>query len=82
MSGKRDEDFDFTDLVLPGSSEVPNQDDSQAAFTISQEDEVTTSYLLVNTLLNLLLQKGIVKQHEVNSLLSELHVEYKKGRRS
>jgi len=46
----------------------------------TQDDLIRTSYLLVNVLLELLLQKGIIQQAEVDKLLEEVYVEYKRKR--
>ncbi len=81
---ERDEDFfDFTEQIFDEPS-IPNQkDDTQTPnVPLTLENEVHTSYLLVNALLNLLLNKGVIFPHEVKFLVEELHQEYlkKKGR--
>ena len=48
---------------------------------VSRDQEITTSYLLVNTLLNLLIKKEIIKHSEVNEILSELHQNYIQSKR-
>jgi hypothetical protein len=42
------------------------------------KDEVRTSYLLVNVLLTLLIEKGYIQQQEVDVLLEEMYAEYKR----
>jgi hypothetical protein len=82
MSKRDEQDFDFLDQVLPSQAienknETPFHDDA-----VSFNDQVRTSYLLVNALLNLLIQKGIIYPHEVNTLINELHQQLKLKRRS
>lgn len=45
------------------------------------QNEVYTSYLLVNALFNLLVTKGIIKSSEITPLLADLHVSYKNGKK-
>jgi len=73
---ENEDPFDFTNEVL-GADAVQKS----PFIKDSQEGEVRTSFLLVNTLLTLLVSKEIIKMEEVNSLMAELHIEYKKTRR-
>jgi hypothetical protein len=93
--GMEDNDFDFSEFidepmiqpafpskepVLPsGESETPPETEKPSN---PYDTEVQTSYLLVNALLTLLQQKGIIQPHEVQPIISELHKQYmaKKGR--
>ena len=77
-----EEEFTLGD-IFPLREDVPVDDNMELSpeehalmAEISREEEITTSYLLVNTLLNLLISKGIIQQSEVNELLSELHKNY------
>lgn len=83
--GDRDDDFfDFRDQVNLNPEPQPQQ-----PFSSFEQDpangsvnEVETSYVLVNALLKLLVQKEIITTHEIQPLIAELHAEYmkKKGR--
>lgn len=83
--------FDFgLDDLLGKSNDKPKQDTEKKeqpsaaseGSLLNSGNEAITSYLLVNALLNLLLAKGIIYQHEVNALIAELYVEYRKHKRS
>lgn len=80
-----DDIFDFSDQTLNFSTtaaepiEEPVPSIKKQGMT--KDDEISTSYLLVNVLLNLLVQKGIIQTTEVNSLLSELHKQYMEKRK-
>ena len=85
--GRDDEFFDFSDQILgeQGKEEATNEAQSESPkipAAMNYQGEVHTSYLLVNALLNLLIRKGIIYPHEVNTLVGELHEEYmkKKGK--
>ncbi len=79
-----DELFDFSDQILGESSQTTTHQDIQQSdqIKLTYQNEVHTSYLLVNALFNLLLRKGVIFPHEVNPLVEELHTEYmkRKGR--
>lgn len=83
--GRDDELFDFSDQVLGGQAGDTNEvkpEEKQEPVAMNYQGEVHTSYLLVNALFNLLVRKGIIYPHEVNTLVGELHEEYmkKKGK--
>ena len=76
-----EEQFSLKDIFPGRNEEEPVEYVAETTNTITTSDEVTTSYLLVNVLLNLLISKGIIRQHEVDSLLLELHAEYRKAKK-
>lgn len=83
--GRDDEFFDFSDQILGEQgkeSEATQPESPKTPAAMNYQGEVHTSYLLVNALLNLLIRKGIIYPHEVNTLVGELHEEYmkKKGK--
>lgn len=65
-------DTEYTDL---------SPEDSMLMSEINRDEEITTSYLFVNILLNLLIKKGIIHSAEVNNLLAELHRDYIKKKK-
>jgi hypothetical protein len=67
--------FDFLEELIFDHQEMPFEEE-----TITLEDQVRTSYLLVNTLLHLLVQKKIIQPHEIHDLLRELHQELRNRR--
>lgn len=67
--------FDFLEEFIFEDKETPFEEEN-----ITLEDQVQTSYLLVNTLLHLLIQKKIIQAHEVHNLLRELHQELRNRR--
>lgn len=74
--------YDFSDQVFPGNQANRNKETTDNIFEddsnpLSMKDQIETSYVLVNMLVNLLIAKGVIKQQEVNSLVSELSKEYK-----
>lgn len=77
-------DFSLGD-IFPGREEDSGQSEKpeklKQVSVITEQDEVTTSYLLVNTLLSLLIQKNIINEQEVNSLLKELHSQYRQTKK-
>jgi hypothetical protein len=82
----RSEDaFDFSDQMFTPVEESEPAKDNIAEPAPEPKDrletEVRTSYLLVNVLLNLLVRKRIIHQHEVQSLLGELHKDYMEQRK-
>jgi hypothetical protein len=83
---------DLFDHMIPGGT-PEHAPQNQAAETdevkeftdkLTQGDMVTTSYFMVNALFNLLVQKGYIKEAEVNRLIEELYGEFKqkRGRRT
>ncbi|OXB94842.1 hypothetical protein [Parageobacillus galactosidasius] len=70
-----DQAFNFLDELIVEHKETPFEEE-----IITLEDQVRTSYLLVNTLLHLLIQKKIIQPHEVHNLLRELHQELRNRR--
>ncbi|MGV7000239.1 hypothetical protein ACWA2C_16260 [Priestia megaterium] len=83
--GDRDDDFfDFREQVNLNPDPQPQQPflDFEQSATNDSASEVQTSYVLVNALLKLLVQKEIITTHEIQPLVAELHAEYmkKKGR--
>lgn len=92
LGDRDDEFFDFSNEIfgesnLESDSEVYTENElskvNQPPSILNNDSEVHTSYLLVNTLLNLLVKKGIIRQDEIQVTLAELHKEYikkKKGR--
>lgn len=85
MSQEKD-DFNFGEFVEGNLNEpvkelvLPSGESESSAYPY--QTEVQSSYLLVNALLSLMIRKGIIFPHEVQALVSELHLEYmkKKGR--
>lgn len=91
ISERDEDDFDFSEMMFdepakksdPMSDPTPNNEEkSIPKGELTYDKEVQTSYLLVNAMLTLLVRKQIIYPHEVQALVSELHVEYvkKKGR--
>lgn len=80
--GKGDFDnFNFLEQVMPGHEENDTPETEHPdAFVPTDQDFVITSYLLVNTLMNLLVEKGIIKMDEITSLLEELQQSFKEHR--
>jgi hypothetical protein len=83
---ERDEDFfDFSEQILGEPAKelvLPSGEISEDHLKPNPyQSEVQTSYLLVNALLNLLVRKGIIFQHEVQSIVAELHIDYMKRKR-
>lgn len=79
------DNFDFFDEeMIPGSKKSTSSSKSEISGSFGQlntEKEATTSYLLVNALLNILIAKGYIYPHEVQSILSDLSHEYRKLKR-
>lgn len=75
-----DDRFDFSEFIVGGEKPHTNSqtppDTSNVSLSI--ENEVKTSYLLVNALLKILITKGIIHSGEVNDLVKELHNDYLK----
>lgn len=75
-----DDRFDFSEFIVGGGKPHTNSqtppDTSKVSLSI--ENEVKTSYLLVNALLKILITKGIIHSGEVNDLVKELHNDYLK----
>ncbi|SFJ63475.1 hypothetical protein SAMN02799624_05283 [Paenibacillus sp. UNC496MF] len=72
MSKEQPGQGDLFDELIPKRNEQKG---------LTMEDELRTSYLLVNVLLGLLVQKGVITQAEVDTLLAELYAEYKARRK-
>jgi hypothetical protein len=70
------DNLDLFNDMIPKPKEKSKEVPSSSSF----EDEIRTSYLLVNVLLSLLIDKGIIQQGEVDELLGELYEEYKRKR--
>lgn len=84
--GERDDDefYDFSDQIFKDFGEPVKEKKSEINnehSVLTQETEVHTSYILVNALLSLLIQKGIIKQSEVNQIVEELHAQYMRKKR-
>lgn len=80
--GERDDDFfDFSDQIISDLQPQQVSEEVKSSSFKNHNNEVQTSYVLVNALMSLLIQKGVIYPHEVQSLVSELHAEYikKKG---
>lgn len=78
------DDFNFNEEVLGNagfSTTTNNNSHNPMNCASSLENEVQTSFLLTNALLNILLRKGIISQNEVQELVAELFEVYqqKKG---
>ncbi|QHW35741.1 hypothetical protein GZH47_33145 (plasmid) [Paenibacillus rhizovicinus] len=84
---------DLFDHMVPGSnrehaSSESAQQEAQEVREFNDKltsgDMVATSYLMVNALLNLLIDKGYIKEDEVSKLIDELWTEFKakRGRRT
>ncbi|GIN55019.1 MULTISPECIES: hypothetical protein [Bacillus subtilis group] len=75
-----DDRFDFSEFIVGGGKPHTNSqtppDTSKVSLSI--ENEVKTSYLLVNALLKILITKGMIHSGEVNDLVKELHNDYLK----
>jgi hypothetical protein len=82
--GERDDDlFDFTEQVFGQPAEEVKEErrPQQEKAVLTTQSEIHTSYILVNALLNLLVRKGIIYPHEVQSIVAELYEEYIKKKR-
>lgn len=78
---KRDGDlFDFSSQIL-GHHQEPSGDKKKESVGTPYGNEVHSSYLLVNALINILMRKGIIFPHEISNLVEELHVEYMKNKK-
>lgn len=76
------DEFNFLDEVMPDHSVRKEEDTPKQENAFSpDEDLVFSSYLLVNALMNILVQKGLIKVDEVTSILGDLHKELKENRR-
>jgi hypothetical protein len=76
MSSKQGDLFeDGFEQMVPKRSAAAQQPTSDQDFP---KDQLRTSYLLVNVLLTLLIDKGYIQQQEVDNLLHELYAEYKR----
>lgn len=76
------DEFDFLDQVMP-NYKVEQQKETrslQSRRINMHEDMVYSSYLLVNALINILINKRIISMDEVSLLLEELHEELKRNR--
>lgn len=75
-----DDRFDFSEFIVggekPHTSSQTTPDTSKVS--LNAENEVKTSYLLVNALLRILITKGIIRFSEVNDLVKEMHNDYLK----
>lgn len=82
--GERDDDFfDFSDQIISDFAplpEVPKQEETKNAFSMNS-NEVQTSYFLVNALMSLLISKGIIRPDEIQSIVSDLYVDYIKKKK-
>lgn len=82
--GNSDDMFDFSEEIFGESphglknTTPPVEKDEPK---LDYKNEVHTAYILVNALLNLLIQKGYIKSHEVNSIVAELHEQFMKRKR-
>lgn len=81
--GNRDDDelFNFSDQIFGNLSNTTSPKKHDRTLMPSNENEIHTSYILVNALLNLLIQKGVIHRHEVNGIVAELHELYLKKKR-
>jgi hypothetical protein len=70
--------LDIFDDMIP-KREPSKKNDSKSPDEFTQQ-EIRTAYLLSNALLQLLLDKGIIQQSEVDQLIEEMYEEYKKLR--
>lgn len=78
MPALQDDDFfDFSEQIFG----EPVKEKREETPALNSSNEIKTSYILVNALLSLLIQKGIIHHHEVNSLVAELYDEYVKKKR-
>ncbi|WP_067923957.1 hypothetical protein [Alicyclobacillus shizuokensis] len=71
-----DQEFDLFEDMIPQRRSLADTPQG-----VTRNDEVVTSYLLVNALFQLLLRKGIIHEHEVNQLIEELAIEYQQTKR-
>jgi hypothetical protein len=81
MGVHEQDSLDLFDDMIPKKSKKAETKSSSHIADDGREEEIRTSYLLVNVLLTLLIDKGIIHQGEVDELLEELFDEYKKKRR-
>lgn len=84
MSQRKDpsDPFDFEGIIFSEKNDNSKKEAIQSKqMPKIRDEEALTSYLLVNVLLNLLIEKGIVYPHEINPLLSELYNSYRELRK-
>lgn len=73
----------FDDLIPPSKQETKKEDPTNPMGNMPKgdfpyADEVKTSYLLVNALMTVLVKKGLINEEEVNDVLTEMYIEYKR----
>lgn len=79
---KDDNVFNLSDIFPERKDFKEEAPESKETVTIVEDDETTTSYLLVNALLYVLIKNGIIQESEVNSILLELHQQYRQNKKS
>lgn len=59
---------------------VPKQREAKEVELLTQENVIRTAYLLSNVVLEVLVKKGIIQESEIDELLREAALEYKRKR--
>lgn len=76
-----DDFFDFSEQIFGESKPNLNEQKDKTVTELTLENEVHTSYVLVNALLNLLIQKGYIHSYEVSEIVAELHQQFIKRKK-
>ncbi|CDQ41895.1 hypothetical protein [Virgibacillus salexigens] len=76
-----EDNFDFISEVLPEGNQQKQFENEETTTKVTEADYITTSYLLTNVIMNILIERGITTQKEINGILKEVHADFQDKRR-